>query len=122
MANEISLRFKLLCENGDYKFERSLTKNYTQSTAGHSANTQSVGTSHEVLDLPADIATKGQYFVINQDATNYVEIGIVTGGVFYPLDQIKPGELKYGRIASGVAPYVKANTATCKIESGILSA
>lgn len=122
MADEISIRLTLKCENGGYYFNRPFSDTFTQTTAGQFANTQSVGTTYEALALPADIATRGYYLIINQDPTNFVEMGVEVAAAFYPLDKIRPGGVKLAYAAAGVTPYVKADTAACKIEVAILSA
>ena len=61
------------------------------------------------------LTTPGMSFFKNLDPTNYVEMGIQTGGTFYPLVKIKPGEFAPFRLST-LAPYARAHTAACLLE------
>jgi len=56
----------------------------------------------------------GWCYIINHDATNYVELyDSVAGGYFATLEA---GEVFMGRINSAVTLQARANTAACEIE------
>jgi hypothetical protein len=110
MANEISLSFQILLNNG------SLTDNHSsgsiavdQATAKMVRGVQTVGTSEAALGL-GEVATPGICVFVNLDDTNFVEIG-VTGSMFVKL---KPGEQFVCRLTT-TAPFAKADTAPVEL-------
>lgn len=59
-----------------------------------SSNVQTIGFSaHEAVEIPTDLAagTARWAFLKNVDPTNYIEIGLVVSGTFYPLIRLYPG-------------------------------
>jgi len=89
-----------------------------QTTKKRGKFTQNIGTTEEQIDF-GDITTLGWYMIYNNDATNYVEIGVRSGGTSYYHAKVLPKKT-YGPVhatASMVsAIYAKANTAACEIE------
>lgn len=65
------------------------------------------------------LTTPGMLFIQNLDSTNYVTLGIVVSGTFYPVVEIQPGEFYVFRmsrtILSAATLWVLANTASCKV-------
>lgn len=114
MANEITVNHTLRYSKNGISLNRSYTKQVTQTGNNYVAGVQNIGTSHELIVL-GDVATPGITELLNIDSTNYVEIGIVTGGVFYPLTKLMPGEPQQFRFGT-TAPYAKANTGTVRLE------
>ena len=119
MANEITTTFSLSCSKGSLTFSRSFTKQITMSASAPNVagGTQAIATTSggEAVGL-GDVATNGVAYFVNLDATNYVEIGINQGGTFYPLIRLNAGEGTVLRLAQGVTPYARANTASAIIE------
>lgn len=84
------------------------------ATKEHVHVIQDVGTSEEAMIL-GDVAAPNFCFIRNLDATNYVEVYTGTGGT--AMLKLLAGEAHIFRFGSGVtAPYIKANTAACKVE------
>jgi hypothetical protein len=84
------------------------------------ASVQDIGfAAHELLVIPAELATLGYAYLRNLDSTNYVEIGRDVAATFYPVLKLKPGEVALVRF-SNVALYAKANTAAVKLQYDVL--
>lgn len=118
MANEITLRWSLDVTKGNLSRRLSpVSQSITLSAASPAVagGVISVGTTHEAIPL-GDLAGNGIAWVRNLETTNYLEIGVVVSSTFYPLLKLKAGESFPLRIASGVAPYAKANTAACRLD------
>lgn len=119
MANEITTAFSFSCTKGSLTFSRSFSKqvNMSASAPNVAGGTQLIGTAAagEALVL-GDVATNGHAYFVNLDATNYVEVGIQTGGTFYPLARFNAGEGGLMRMAQGVTPYARANTGNVVME------
>lgn len=111
MANEITYQNSLYLRNGnlvDTYASGSLTA--TQAVAGLIRNVQSIPTTAggTALDL-GSVVTPGWSIFVNTDATNYIEVGSFSGGTFYPVLKLLPGEVQSVRLAIA-APYARANT------------
>lgn len=119
MANEITASFTLNVVKGSLTFSRSKssTINMSASAPNVAGGTQAIATSAagEALVL-GDVATNGLAYFVNLDATNYVELGIQNGGTFYPFARLGAGEGGLIRLAQGIAPYARANTASVVLE------
>lgn len=85
-------------------------------TGDHARGTvQDIGfAAHEALDIPAEIGTPGWFYVQNQDADNFVQVGIDNAGTFAPFMSLLPGEAQVVRLATD-ALYAKADTAAVKL-------
>lgn len=117
MANEISLSISLAVRKSNLDNSRSLSGSFTLNAASpaKAAGIASIGfAAHEALPM-GDVATAGWALFKNLDATNFVNIGIDSGGNFHPTIKLKPGECAACRLASN-APYAKADTAAVKLE------
>lgn len=74
---------------------------------------QDVGTSEEAI-LLGDVATGGYWFVQNMDATNFVTLRSATGVT--GLVKLLAGEWAIFRTnSSAAAPYIIADTSSCKV-------
>lgn len=118
MANDISITAKLSVNKNGAQLSRSKTFNVAMAGDGRAYNLQTIGTTHEAIEI-GGVATVGQCFFYNTDATNFVEIGIVVSGTFYPVLKLKPGEGQVWRAGTN-ALYAKANTADVKLEALLL--
>lgn len=123
MADEITITSGMTCTNGSLRVNVP-TKSYraTQATGRACANTQDIGTTHEALAFGSDIATAGFAVFTNLDATNYVEIGVVVAGTFYPAIRVSPGEQQGPVRFASLSVYAKANTAPVKLKYDMLEA
>jgi len=114
MSNEVSYQFQMLVNNGSMKDQYSsggLTAN--QATAAVLRNVQDILTSATALDL-GGVVTPGWAMFQNLDLTNYVELGIYDGGIFYPFIKLKAGEQCMLRLTTA-SPVAQANLATVKL-------
>jgi hypothetical protein len=124
MANEITMTGRLRVANGSLCNHDSGTRaiSITQNTAApaRTGGTQTIGTAAagEALDI-GDLTTNGCAFFRNCNATQFVEIGIQHGGTFYPLVRLNAGESFPCRLAQGITPYARANTADVILEADI---
>ena len=79
---------------------------------------QSIGTTEEVVQAIADIATEGFVIARNLDTTNYIELGYAdvsaTGDA--RAIKMKAGEPCMFRIGTDSALYALADTAACRLE------
>lgn len=114
MANEITTAFTLNYSKNGIEESRTLSDEITVSGDDYIAGTESVGTTEEALEM-GDVGTAGWAYFKNIDATNYVELGIVGSGTFYPFAKLKAGESCVLRLGTST-PYAKANTAACRLE------
>lgn len=121
MANEITASTSLTLNNGSVSTGDSSSKTISQTTPRFMAGVQNIGTTQEQISLISDISTPGLASFKNMDATNYVEIGVVVSGTFYPLVKLKPGDpAAQFRLATGTF-YARANTAAVDLQYTILA-
>lgn len=119
MANEGYITINLTVNKGGFKDSRpALQKNFDIAGVPYvSSGVQLIGTTEEAVAISSDLSTLGYCVFVNQDTTNYIELGIVQGGTFYPFTKLKPGEPQAFRSAVAYnALYAKANTAAAKLE------
>lgn len=121
MANEISITANLTATKGTSKVSRSATFSANWSVARKDSLTQVIGTTAEALSIGADIATNGWVHATNNDASNYVEIGRDNAGTFMPLIRLNAGESTVFRLAQGITPWARANTASVDMEWNLLN-
>lgn len=124
MAGEIVFTSALTLSNGDLDSLTipSRTQKITQATAVPTrvGGNQTIGfAAHEALDLTG-LTTLGVAHFRNRDAANFVQIGVDVGGTFYPLVRLNAGESYVFRLAQGITPYAKADTAAVVLERNIL--
>lgn len=119
MADEITINVTLDLANGSVRHTVAPgSLSVDQTTARRVAGTQTIGTAaHEAL-ADGDISTQGYVFLMNTDDTNYVEIGIDSGGTFYATVKLKAGEYALLRAAGNL--YAKANTSDVELDYVIL--
>ncbi len=121
MADEITVLCKLKVKNG------TLDLNYTSGSVqfdqaaarGGNPGTVNIGTSDEALAL-GDITTPGWCYMINLDATNYVDIGPEDTGAIVPFLRLEPGEPALMRLSPSVTVRGQANTAACNVYVAVL--
>ncbi len=118
MANEITVNTTLRCVNGNLSFLVQTGNLQFDQTAvgGPTPGFQDVGTTEETLTT-TEISTLGWAFFKNLDETNYVEVGFSTG--VYGI-RLEAGEIATFRVNPGSTIYMKANTASCKVQAYVL--
>ena len=117
MADEISIATTMVVRKGylDWTRQRSRSYSLVSSAPAKAGGIISVGTTHEALPM-ADVASAGWARLENVDATNYIEVGVVVSGTFYPLLKLKAGECYPVRFSPSATIYVKANTADALLD------
>lgn len=117
MANEIRLSTNVNITNGNFKYNRTISKQIDQANVGGgNPGTVSIGTTEETINF-GDIATEGLIVMENLDTTNYIQWGFSTG--VYG-GRMEAGEPAIFRAEPGLTLYVKSNTATCKAYIGCM--
>lgn len=94
----------------------SVTFTINDTDQRYQSGIQTVGTSEEAVNL-GDLSgvTLGYAWFKNLDATNFVQIKTATSGTL--MVKLKPGEAASFRFGSGItAPYIIADTASCRVE------
>lgn len=113
MSNEITYQSQILLRNGslvDNYASGSLTANQLAAALVRNVQSIAIGAigvdTGDILDL-GSVAAPGWSVFINTDAINYVYVGFNTGGLFYPMLKLLPGEAQMIRLAIA-APYAMA--------------
>ena len=122
MADEITYSVRLSAVKGDINIKREHCNGLVTMTGdAYSARVQSIPTTAggTALSIAAAVGTPGLAIVINQDATNYVDLGVENGGTFYPAIKLKPGEGNFIRFGSELA-HARADTGAVLLEMFIL--
>lgn len=77
MANELTITGGISASKGGAVIATGTkTKLITMTGNDMFCGTQEVGTSHEALNVPAEIGTIGWLYIYNTDATNFIEVAI----------------------------------------------
>lgn len=119
MANTLNLTVAANWTQGNMtdSFQPTLSA-LTLNTQAMAGGIQAIGTSEENL-VAGDIATNGMLFLMNLDATNYVQWGMSDAGTMKSVGKLKGGAtaascaLLY--VDAGVTVRLKANTAGCNV-------
>lgn len=112
MANELSISLNLNYAGGAVAEAVALQVFQDIATLrATKANPQIIGTTEEQFDL-VDVSAPAYFFVRNQDADNFVEVGVATG--VYPIE-LKPGQFAIFPPKTD-ALYLKADTAACPVQ------
>lgn len=127
MANEITYAVSMSVSSGGAAINSgTLSDTIDMLGVDMGTVTQSIGTSNEALDVPADVGvgndslgspvTGAVHLIVkNLDATNYVEI-FKDSGNSHLLSKLKPGESCSFRRIPYNALYARANTAAVQIQ------
>lgn len=133
MTQEIQVRGSLLIRNptnGSGLYYQSqpqgFTANQTTDNGPTPGTINAVTTSTGTQIVLSSLTTPGLAFFQNLDPTNYVTIGLVVSGVFYPFQELKPGEFYYYRLSrtilSAAGLWILANTAACRVRCDVFDA
>lgn len=135
MSNEATVRVSLAIRTGSQQYQSNPTtfQADVSKAAPASPGRLTVGVHGSSVDL-SKVATPGLCWVQNLDPTNFVEYGIrdPSGGKFYPLGEIMPGEFYVLRLSRNVLEdytntgtgttgavntfWLKADTAPCEVD------
>ena len=117
MADEYTIESKVTFSKGGTTItmpaadDRVLSFDVTGSVFTHQR--QSIGTSAENVNV-GEVTLGGWAYIINHDATNYVEL--IDSGAGSTFATLEAGEVFMGRINAAVTLQAQANTAACEIE------
>ena len=118
MADEIKLRVKLSLLNGNLAelFDPGEIS-VTQTTARAHCPVITIGTTEEVLSL-GDITSGSEGYVAfrNLDTTNYVQLGVTSGGAMVASIRLKAGQIAVFPMEPSQTWRGKANTAACDVQ------
>lgn len=121
MANEIRANVSLTVAKGNIATTRSTNNTVTMSGSVYAQGVQSIPTTANGTAISVgSVATAGWAYFRNLDAANYVEIGVQTGGTFYPTLKLLAGEACLVRLTTN-APYAQANTAAVLLDYTLIS-
>jgi hypothetical protein len=120
MADELSVRVIATTSQDVVPDRFDETATLDNATAAVEAGSQTIGTTHEVLDL-GDVSTPRIILLKNPDSANYVEIGRVISASFEAFSKIEAGSIGIVTPASGVTLYAKANSAPVSLQKFIPS-
>ena len=126
MAGEIQLNTILQVANpttatGFVCSEAAKQQSITQSAVGQHSDVYTVPTTAAGVALSiGNIGTLGISYFQNLDATNFIEVGTNSANTFFPCLRLNAGEAFPFRFAQGIAPFARANTASCKLYYRIL--
>lgn len=123
MANEVSLTVRLLVKKpttitlmdfspGTLQFDMS-------GNNGDGHRIAVVPTTHGAVPIPTDVGTEGYAYFRNLDASNFIQIGVEVAATFYPLVKLKAGRVAVFPLAIQGA-FWKADTATCRVQYGVV--
>lgn len=117
MSGTITKTGKVQLVNGSQKttLREPGTKTITQTGQGVHATTWNVGTSEEAMPT-GEISTLGRFYLTNLDTTNYVDIGVDSGGSMVGCIRLMPGEEHEFRSKPGATWKGQAHTAACKVD------
>jgi hypothetical protein len=123
MADEIRFSLSLQASKGGAAIATgTLSDSADMSGVDMGTVTQSIGTSNEALDIPADVSGDVTMVVKNLDATNYVEI-FKDSGNSHLLSKLLPGEACFlNRVPSTTSLYGRSNTAAVQIQLWVTEA
>ena len=113
MANEATIRASLtvLKANLNYRSFPSEFKADVAGTLGPTPGAFSVSVAGVDVDL-SELTVPGLCRIANQDATNFVEVGIWDGVSFYPMMDVLPGEWWVFRLAASLTDEFGTGTGT----------
>jgi len=115
--SDINLTGNLILTKGNLKRTLTTTRgfDFVATAPTRAAGVASIGfAAHEAIVM-GDVSTAGWARFENLDSTNYVQIGIDVGAVFYPFVKLKATEFCFLRLGTN-APYAKANTAAVQLD------
>lgn len=122
MADEITYSVALQASKGNVDIKREyLRKTVDMTGDAYSATVQSIPTTAEgtLIVIAAAVASAGYAVFINQDATNFVQIGPRVGATLAPAIKLRAGEACLVPLATTTL-YAMADTAAVLLESFIL--
>ncbi len=121
MAQEITFAARLKVAKGNIKEDWNISNLLADMAGTHiSDNIQSVPTTTAgaLVVITASVATPRWGIFQNNDAINYIELGLQVGGVFYPFAKLLPNEVALLPIGGTI--YARANTAAADLAAKIV--
>lgn len=121
MANEITVNASLSVNKSPLKLDQHMVQGlFTMAGTRYGAGVQTIGfAAHELIVVPADLATAGWAWFKNVSATNFVQIGLDVAAAFVPFVKLQPGEFAILPLAV-LANYAKADTGAVALEWRVL--
>lgn len=116
MAGTIKLNYDMALSNGSSVSGPTYVRQEITQTniGGPNVGTITVTTGGITLTTTG-ITTFGLCKITNNDDTNFVKIGPVSGGTQYDFVKLKKGESYVFRLMPGITIGAKADTASCRV-------
>lgn len=115
MAGTVTLNYDLTVSNGSSKIGPTYSRQTIVQTNIGGPNVGTVTATTGGITLTPGVSTLGICEITNNDDTNFVKVGPVSGGTQYDFMKLKPGESYPIRLMPGITIGVKADTASCKV-------
>jgi len=109
-----SLTIIATMNDGTNEVNKTKTAAITTTGEGIDYRVVPVTTSEYTFTIDTDIGDAGYCMIINNDATNFVEVGFAT--TVYPLKVLAGQPAVFPLAAATAALYLKADTATCNVQ------
>jgi len=122
MSNEIVIQSSVKAENGNFAIGKigGFNQQIDQAAPGGEVLNITATTVGVDVDM-SNLTTEGICRLLNVDETNFVEWGPKSGGTFYPLGKMKPGEPAGPfRLSPGKTLHLKADSASCLVQAVVL--
>lgn len=120
MADEITQTIRLTATKNGALIGLSTSKTTTLVGSGMFQNTQTIGTTAELVSFGDLAGAPSQLLIRNLDPVNFIELGGDSGLTVFKL-ALLAGEAMLVRMSSGTL-YAKANTAAVLIQIGATEA
>jgi len=127
VSDELTLNATLAYDDGVDEVTMQIVDRFvTLGTLKFTKLRQSIGTSEEALQL-GEVTSPGWLFLINRDATNYVDVKVATSGAIFArlhpdTDSDGTGGFCLLYLGTGAqAPFLIANTAACIVTGFVAS-
>jgi hypothetical protein len=123
MANEATINVSLSINKSFMAVDRSASYQATVAGTHDSLISQTIPTTAggTQITIAAGVATGGQAWFRNRDATNFVTIGVLHAAVYVPLIKLLPGQVALAPLATTTI-YALADTAAVVLESYVVEA
>ena len=120
MSDELTIASRLAVDNVNLQeSDQDGDQLIDQALAAGPVPGMVIATTTEAAISVVGLTTLGWAKFKNLDLTNYVTIGLVPIATYVPFARLKPGEHFTIRLEPGVTYYIKANTASCKVQCKI---
>lgn len=118
MADEVRVTAALEVSNGNFSLPKigNAQLKFDQDVPGGGVpGTLTVAVAGQDVDL-SGLSALGWLWMRNLNEDNFVQFGPKSGGTFYPIGRMEPGEPALFRLEDGATLHLKADTADCLVQ------